>query len=119
MARKVLRVIADCFSCGLYVTQRRGLSRPAHEILTYFLRNPDAVDSLEGIARWRLREEAIHRKVIETQSALEWLLEEHFLIEVTGPHSTRLFRLNPEKQNQAESLVEPAKRKKPVRRPKS
>jgi hypothetical protein len=100
-------------SGGLEVKKRGGVSRPVREILTYFLRNPAAVDSLEGIARWRLLEQAIHKKVIETQKALEWLLEEGFLVEVRGAHTGRLFRLNPEKQNVAEQMVATTKRKGP------
>jgi len=99
-------------SGGLDVTQRRGVSRPVREILSYFLRNPAAADSLEGVVRWRLLEEAIHKKVIETQKALDWLLDEDLLVEVEGPYSSRLFRLNPEKQNLAERLVETPRRKK-------
>ena len=81
-------------------------SRPACEILAYFLRNPAASDSLEGIARWRLLEEAIHRKVMETKDAVEWLVKEGFLIETAHPSTGKLFRLNPERRNQAELLVE-------------
>jgi hypothetical protein len=32
------------------------------QIVSYFLRNPNAADTLEGIARWRLLEERIHQK---------------------------------------------------------
>jgi len=88
------------------VAPRHRVSRPAREILAYFLRNPAAADSVEGIARWRLLEEAIHHKVLETQKALEWLVEQGFLIEVAEPHTGRLFRLNPERQGQAEALLE-------------
>lgn len=83
----------------------RSASRPVREILTYFLRNPAAADSLEGIARWRLLEEAIHRNVVETQAALEWLVRQGLLIESAESCAGRLFRLNPEKINQAEELL--------------
>jgi hypothetical protein len=75
------------------------------EILSYFLRNPSAVDSLEGVARWRLLEEAIHRTVTETEGALKWLVEEGYLIEVEESHSRQVFRLNPEKATEAEALL--------------
>ena len=77
----------------------------ARQILSYFLRNPSAADSLEGIARWRLLEEAIHRNVVETEEALWWLVQEGYLREIVQPHSGRLFCLNPEKQKEAESFV--------------
>lgn len=79
-------------------------SRPAREIVAYFLRNPAAADSLEGIARWRLLEEAIHRNVVETQTALEWLVEEEFLIQ-SDSRGCRLFSLNPERVNEAALLL--------------
>ena len=41
------------------------------EILSYFLRNPLAADTLEGVARWRLLDEVVYRKVEETRAALE------------------------------------------------
>ena len=63
------------------------------EILSYFMRNPTAADSLEGIARWRLLEEVIHRKVDETHVALEWLVQQGFLLQ-TGRFGSSIFRLN-------------------------
>ncbi len=79
--------------------------KPAREILEYFLRNPKVADSLEGIARWRLLEQVIHRTISETEGALKWLVEEGYLIEVEQPCSRRLFRLNPEKHLAAGDLL--------------
>jgi hypothetical protein len=76
------------------------------QILSYFLRNPSATDSLEGIARWRLLEEAIHRNVWETEKALQWLVREGYLVETVHPHSGRLFSLNAERQSEAKSLLD-------------
>ena len=79
--------------------------KPAREILAYFLRNPVAADSLEGIARWRLLEQAIHRTISETEGALKWLVEEGYLIEMEQPRSRQLFRLNPERHRAAGELL--------------
>ena len=46
----------------------------AREILNYFVRNPHAADTLEGVARWRLMDEMIRRKLDETEAALECLV---------------------------------------------
>jgi hypothetical protein len=73
--------------------------------LAYFLRNPAAADSLEGIARWRLLEQAIHRTTTETEGALKWLVDEGYLIEMEQPRSRQLFRLNPEKHLAADELL--------------
>jgi hypothetical protein len=75
------------------------------EILSYFLRNPAAADSLEGIARWRLLEQTIHRTIAETEMALKWLVEEGYLMEIEQPRSRRLFRLNPDRHKQARALL--------------
>jgi len=64
------------------------------------------VDSFTGIARWRLLEEAVHRNVAETELALDWLIKQGFLIEEAIAGSQTVFRLNPEKQREAEHLVQ-------------
>ena len=86
----------------------RSLSSAAKEILSYYVRNPGAADSLEGITRWRLLDEAIHRTLTETEESLEWLVKEGYLITMNEGHSKRLFRLNPARQKEAESALNPS-----------
>lgn len=71
------------------------------QILSYFVRHPDAVDSLEGVARWRLLEEQIDRTVRKTESALEWLLAEGYLVDVRRPGTERLYQLNLKRRSKA------------------
>jgi hypothetical protein len=71
------------------------------QILSYFVRHPNAVDSLEGIARWRLLEEQIYRTVRKTETALEWLLAESYLLEVRRPGTERLYQLNLKRRSKA------------------
>jgi hypothetical protein len=78
--------------------------RLAKDVLNYFLRNPEAADDLEGVARWRLLEEAVHRRVDETRQALAWLVDEGFLIETPTPQGP-VFSLNARNREQAETLV--------------
>lgn len=66
------------------------------QILNYFLRNSKAADTLEGIARWRLLEEQVHRSFQQTELALTWLVEQGFLEEVKTVGSSRIFRLAPQ-----------------------
>jgi len=81
--------------------------RVAVEILSYFIRNPQAADGLESIARWRLLGEAIYRRVDETHAALEWLVARGFLIETSSSVVSPIYRLNPDKIAEAEkALVE-------------
>lgn len=77
----------------------------AEDILRYFLRNPQAADNLEGIARWRLLAEAIHRSVEETSMVLEWLVSQGVLLKLAPAGSEPVFCLNQEKQGEAEALL--------------
>jgi hypothetical protein len=65
------------------------------------------MDSLEGITRWRLLEQALQRKLAETQKALNWLVDHGYVMEEQRPSTPRMFRLNPEKAGEAESLLQP------------
>jgi hypothetical protein len=75
-------------------------------ILRYFVRNPNAADSLEGIARWRLLEEQIHHSLQETEIALTWLVEQGFLDEVKALGPAPVFRLNTRHRARAVSFLQ-------------
>jgi hypothetical protein len=77
----------------------------AKEILAYFLRNPDAADSLTELARWRLMEEAVRRSVEKTEAALNWLIQQGYLREETRMGAERIFQLNPTRRGEAERLM--------------
>ncbi|HEY1902785.1 MAG TPA: hypothetical protein VGG56_10160 [Terracidiphilus sp.] len=51
-------------------------------------------------------EETIYRNVLETKEALEWLVQEGYLVETSRPHSGRTFRLNAEKHAEAMSFLD-------------
>ena len=84
----------------------------AQDILEYFLRNPGAVDTAEGIARWRLLEEAVHRSLETTENALQWLTREGYLTEVSRREKEPVFQLNRGKVTAALELLR-AKNAKP------
>ena len=75
------------------------------EVLNYFLRNVQAADSLEGIARWRLLDEVVRRKVEETRRALEWLVQRKFLRRTMVAGGEPVFSLNQKKILEAESFL--------------
>jgi hypothetical protein len=77
----------------------------ARDVLEYFLRNPQSADSLEGIARWRLLEQAIHRTLAETETALQWLVREGFLKVISVPGSKNVYALNLEKREEAKRFI--------------
>lgn len=80
------------------------------QVLHYFGTNPGATDTLEGIARWRLLEEQIQRSLLETQQALEWLVEKGFLLEESRVSSGKLYRLNPDKSADIASFLDRSER---------
>ena len=75
------------------------------DILNYFLRNPDARDSFEGIARWRLLEELVQRSVPATEEALHWLIANDFLTEEQVPGGKPIYGLNASRKAEAERLI--------------
>lgn len=77
----------------------------ARDVLSYFLRNPEAADDLEGVARWRLLQETIERSVDDTNWALEWLVERGYLVKIATPAAGVIYRLNRCNQPAAESFV--------------
>lgn len=77
----------------------------ASEILTYFLRNPQSCDDLEGVTRWRLPDQRIYETLRSTKSALEWLVQEGFLVKESKPWCGDIYRLNAEMQGKANSFV--------------
>ncbi len=75
------------------------------EILSYFVRNPRAADNLEGIARWRLLDEVISRKVDETYCALTWLVEQKFVRETVSAGIESIFSLNLDRLAEAKAFL--------------
>lgn len=78
----------------------------AKEILSYFLQNPQAVDDLEGVARWRLHGERIRQQVADAEEALSWLAEQGFLEKISSPVSGPVYRLNKANRSAGEHFVE-------------
>jgi hypothetical protein len=72
------------------------------------MRNRQAADTYEGIVRWRLREESIHRVTEETEQALAWLISRGFLREERRATGPSLFRLDPSKQAEAQAFLDAA-----------
>lgn len=80
----------------------------AREILAYFLRNPQCVDDLKGIANWRLLDQMIHRAVHDTGEAVDWLVSKGYLDANVPAGADRIFRLNKKKRDQARHFVKEA-----------
>ncbi|HUK47759.1 MAG TPA: hypothetical protein VLW06_09210 [Terriglobales bacterium] len=92
-------------SCDVHSDPKDPNWPAAREILAYFLRNPDAADSLVELARWRLMEEAVRRSVEKTEAALNWLIQHGYVREETRMGTERIFQLNPARRAEAERLM--------------
>jgi hypothetical protein len=80
------------------------------QILDYFLRHPEAVDSADGIAHWRLLGEVSQLSLAETEEGLGWLVSRGYLREVAVPGSRHVYALNPEMQDEATQFLRDARR---------
>ena len=78
----------------------------AREILGYLLRHPDAADSLEGLARWRLVEATVRRTLDETERAVQSLVARGWVREVARPHAATLFTLNEARREEAARFLD-------------
>jgi len=78
-------------------------------LLGYYLSHPDAVETTEGLARWRLVEEFVERTVRETEGAVTDLVERGFLIQTTRAGGQPLFTMNRERVDDARAFVEGAR----------
>ena len=65
-----------------------------------------AVDSVEGIARWRLLDQRVRDVVRETDAALALLVERDLVEEIHLAGAPTLFRLNAVKSDTARQLLE-------------
>jgi hypothetical protein len=77
----------------------------ARQILAYFLRNPGAADSAEGVARWRVMDEQIGHSVRETFVALKWLVAKGYLLESSSRSSGTIFRLHVDRNDKAREVA--------------
>jgi hypothetical protein len=77
----------------------------ARQVLFYFMRNPQAADSLEGIARWRLLEERLQRSLQQTDAAVKWLVMKGYLQEIRPVGCVQLYRLDPKRQDEAAKFL--------------
>lgn len=87
-----------------------GLNSLAKEILEYFLRNPQAADDLEGVARWRLLDQTVHRTLTQTKTALDQLVDSGFLRVIAAAGTDFVYELDPQKRDRAESLIKSMKK---------
>jgi hypothetical protein len=93
-------------------TNQETLTGLANEVLSYFLRNPQAVDTREGVTRWRLLEQRIHMQLQETGEALDWLVQHDFLLRIDSPSTEPCYGLNAANRPSAEEFIRKSQKEK-------
>lgn len=81
-------------------------SKIAYEILAYLAKNPDAQDTVEGIAEWWLLAQEIERQVSKVKEALAALVAKDLIVERKGKDSRIYYRLNKRKAKEISELLE-------------
>ena len=78
----------------------------AQEVLRYFKRNPEAADTLEGVARWRLLDQRIYSTVEQVTRALALLVSRGLVVKEPVGRSGTIFRLNKKALPKIKSFLE-------------
>ena len=78
----------------------------ARAILQYLHKNPNAQDTLAGIAQWWLPRQQIRTEAATVKDALGLLLAEELILEVMGRDLQSHYRLNDSKWAEIESMLE-------------
>jgi hypothetical protein len=68
----------------------------AREILRYLDHNPEAKDTLDGIAQWWLRRKQDKPVLGDVEGAVSWLCSRGLLLETCRPGVPPYYRLNPQ-----------------------
>lgn len=91
------------------------------DVLRYFTRNPNAADTVEGLARWRLVDEVIHSNLEHVAEAVAWLVSQGMLVEESTSPLTKVVRLNEQELGQIKRFLQQVKskaRKRPAKKKK-
>jgi hypothetical protein len=80
--------------------------KSVRDVLAYFVQRPSAVDSLEGIARWRVQQETGPQIVEQVHQALAWLVKAHLLVREDRIGVASTFRLDPARAGEAKRLLQ-------------
>lgn len=62
--------------------------------MSYLLHNPDAQDTLEGIAQWWLLERCLEPRLVEIRQAVEDLTEQGLLVARGGHGQPQRFQIH-------------------------
>lgn len=94
------------FQVAQVVPTTRRDEQVMRDILGYFVRHPQAADTLDGIVRFRVMEELLHRGVPETEAALERLVSSGLLRRDSAPGTGAIYRLGEERLDDARRALD-------------
>ena len=80
-------------------------SKIAYEILAYLANNPEAQDTVEGIAEWWLLAQKIERQVAKVREALAALVARDLIVERKGKDSRTYYRLNKRRTKEISEML--------------
>lgn len=78
--------------------QKKEKNQAREYILSYLNDNPNAGDTLEGIAEWWLQRQRIRFEVSTVKQVLDTLVEDGLIEEQSGPDSRVIYRAKSKKK---------------------
>jgi DNA-binding MarR family transcriptional regulator len=75
------------------------------DVLTYLVNNPDAQDTLEGIAEWWLLERKIESRAAKVKEVLAELVAKGLILERRGSDSRLRYLINTDSQDEIRALL--------------
>ena len=85
--------------------QSSEVSRVLFDILAYLADNPDAEDTIEGIAQWWLLEQKIRQQIPMVEKALAELVKKGFVLAQGGSNGRTRYRIDQRKQEQIREFL--------------
>jgi hypothetical protein len=76
-----------------------------HEVLSYLIEHPEAQDTVEGLAEWRLLDQRIRQSVSEVTAVLNDLLKRDLVVARHGADGRIHYRVNLERQDEIRRLL--------------
>ncbi|HWN98548.1 MAG TPA: hypothetical protein VNS63_04695 [Blastocatellia bacterium] len=77
----------------------------ARDVLTYLVNNPDAQDTLEGIAEWWLLERKIESRTAKVKEVLAGLVAKGLILERRGSDSRLRYLINTDSEDEIRALL--------------
>lgn len=80
-------------------------SEMVRDVLTYLVNNPDAQDTLEGIAEWWLLERKIESRAAKVKEVLAELVAKGLILERRGSDSRLRYLINTDSKDKIRALL--------------